>query len=174
MQWTPFGRACAAVGLFAVTALSGCTTTVYSSQAGAAAVAPQLTVERFLEASNVRDVDAMSRLFGTADGAIGDTGSTFGCFFKKIGSLFGGTSCRSRADVEVQLDAIARILRHNDYVVTGEEPVPGRSHPTRRVFVNLKQGSAEVRALPFTVVRSDGGRWFIEQVDLERVMRQGR
>lgn len=153
-------------------AAAGCTT-VYQSPAPAAAVAPQLTVERFLQAANARDVDALGRLFGTADGPMGDTGSTFGCFFKKIGSWFGGTSCRSRADVEIQLDAIARVLAHRDYQIEREEPVPGRPNPTRRVFVDLRQANRTIQDLPFEVVRTGDGRWLVERVPLERITSGG-
>ena len=149
-------------------------TTVVQSPASAAAVAPQLTVERFLQASNVRDLDAMSRLFGTANGPIGDTGSTFGCFFKKIGSWFGGNACVSRAQVELRLDAIARLLRHDDYTIAAEEPVAGRANPARRVLVNLAQGEQRVSRLPFVVVRDGDGRWLVEQVDLEQLMAGAR
>lgn len=138
-----------------------------------APVAPALTVERFLQASNSRDLEAMSRLFGTRDGPVGDTGSTFGCMFKKLGSWFGGTPCVSKAEVEIRLDAIARILQHRDYNVVDEEPVAGRASPTRRVFVNLLQASQDVRRLPFVVVRTSDGRWLVESVDLERVMAGG-
>ena len=35
-------------------------------------VAPALTVERFLQAANTRDLETMLRLFGTDDGPIAD------------------------------------------------------------------------------------------------------
>ena len=40
------------------------------SAAALAGVAPQLSVERFLQAANARDFEAMERLFGTHDGPI--------------------------------------------------------------------------------------------------------
>jgi hypothetical protein len=131
----------------------------------------QLTVERFLQASNQRDVIAMGRLFGTSDGPLGDTGGTFGCMFKKMGSWFGGTSCRNRQDVEVRMDAIASILVHEDYQIVGEARVPGRQAPTQRVLVDMTtdEGIA-VTGVPFVVVRTGDGQWLVEQVDLQRVM----
>lgn len=135
-----------------------------------AAVAPQLSVERFLQAANSRDLAAMSRVFGTADGPIGDTGSTLGCAFKKIGSWFGGTACVSRSDVEIRLDAIARVLEHRDYRISGEEPVAGRRHPTTRVFVDIEKGNRSISDVPFVVVRTPEGRWLVENVGLEQVM----
>lgn len=154
-------------------ASAGCTSTVQRPGA-AAAVAPQLTVERFLQAANERDLDAMSRLFGTGDGPIGDTGSTFGCFFKKIGSWFGGDSCVKRTEVEVRLDAIARVLEHENYRLGLEEPVAGRDHPTRRLFVDLTTARGSVSGVPFDVVRTGDGRWLVELVDLEHVMSRAR
>jgi hypothetical protein len=148
---------------------TACTTVVM--EAPAAAVGAQLSVERFLQASNQRDYAAMGNLFGTQHGAAMDTGSTLGCAFKKIGSWFGGTACTSRENVEIRMDAIASILQHQDYQILSELPVPGRSAPTTRVVVNLTtlQG-ATVPDLPFVVVQTAGNRWLIEEVDLQRVM----
>jgi len=141
-----------------------------SGPSAAAPVAAQLSVERFLQAANARDVEAMGRLFGTSSGPAGDTGSTFGCFFKKIGSWFGGTSCTSRVDVEIRMDAIANIVRHNSYTIVREEPLPGRTSPTRRVLVNMDMGGRAVNAAPFVVVQASGGRWLVEEVPLETIM----
>lgn len=143
------------------------------SQSGPNAVAPvaaPLSVERFLQAANQRDVDAMGRLFGTAEGAVLETGSTFGCFFKKIGSWFGGTPCLKRVDVELRMDAIASIVRHDDYRIVREEAVAGRVSPTRRVLVNFTIGPRTVTEAPFIVVQTGEGRWLVEQVPLEQIM----
>jgi hypothetical protein len=131
----------------------------------------QLTVERFLQAANQRDVIAMGRLFGTSDGPVADTGSTFGCMFKKIGSWFGGSSCTKRQDVEIRMDAIASILVHEDYQIVGENRVAGRMAPTQRILVDMTtdEGVA-VAGVPFVVVRTGDGQWLVEQVDLQRVM----
>jgi len=136
---------------------------------GGAAVAASLSVERFLQAANDRDLDTMSRVFGTADGPIGDTGSTFGCFFRKIGSWFGGDACVKRSEVELRLDAIAMVLKHDDYRIVGEEPVAGRLHPTTKILVDLVIGGDTVPAVPFEVVRAGDGRWLVQQVDLTKI-----
>jgi hypothetical protein len=130
----------------------------------------QLAVESFLQAANARDIAAMGRLFGTADGPIADTGSTLGCAFKKIGSWFGGTSCVKRSDVEVRLDAIAEVLRHQDYKIEREQGVAGRLDQATRVFVSLLISGEWVMEVPFVVVRSSSGQWLVELVDLARVM----
>jgi hypothetical protein len=149
-------------------AASACTT-----QAGPSEVAPvaaQLSVERFLQAANNRDVQSMGRLFGTAAGPLGDTGGTFGCFFKKIGSWFGGSACSRRVEVELRMDAIASVVQHQDYRIVREEPVAGRNDPTRRVLVDFDMGSRSVSAAPFVVVQTGEGRWLVQEVPLEAMM----
>jgi hypothetical protein len=145
-----------------------------SSQSGTSAVAPvaaQLSVERFLQAANQRDVEAMGRLFGTSGGSLMETGSTFSCFFKKIGSWFGGTACTKKTDVEIRMDAIASIVQHQDYRIVREEPVAGRVSPTRRVIVDMTMPeNRSVAGAPFIVVQTGEGRWLVEQVPLEQLM----
>ena len=147
---------------------SACTTQVVANPA--TAIGPQLSVERFLQAANTRDLSSMGRLFGTEDGPLGDTGSTFGCFFKKIGSWFGASSCESRQDVELRMDVIAEILAHEDYRIGGQQMVAGRNSPTTRVMVDLTVEGAQVTDVPFVVVQASEGRWLVEFVDLQRVM----
>jgi hypothetical protein len=159
--------------ILAVVVAAGCTTTIVRDDP-TAPVAAQLSVERFLQAANQRDVRAMGYLFGTRDGPWMETGSTFGCAFKKIGSWFGGTACRKERDIEVQMDAIASILGHEDYRVVREERVPGRLAPTRRVLVDMTVQGDPVPEVPFEVVQTDEGRWLIQSVDLEHVMTRGR
>ncbi len=150
----------------------GCSTTQLISSSEMAAVAPRLSVERFLQASNQRDLHAMAELFGTADGPIIETGGTFGCAFKKMGSWIGlGDRCRTLQEVELQMDVISRILRHQDYTIMTDARVPGRDDPTTRVGVNLLINGRDVPDIPFLVVRTGEGRWLIENVDLEKVMR---
>lgn len=154
---------------FALAVPTACTTYVVDTPA--APVGAQLSVERFLQAANQRDIDAMGRLFGTHDGAALDTGGTFGCMFKKIGSWFGGSSCVKREDVEIRMDAIASVLQHQDYRIVDERRVAGRQAPTTQVLVNMTtQLGVQVSQVPFEVVRTGEGRWLVQRVDLERVM----
>jgi hypothetical protein len=148
--------------------VSACTT--QTTPSAVAPVAAQLSVERFLQAANDRDVQSMGRLFGTDRGAVGETGGTFGCFFKKIGSWFGGTSCLDRIDVELRMDAIASVVQHEDYRIVREEPVAGRTSPTRRVVVDLDMGGRAVSGAPFVVVQTGEGRWLVQEVPLETLM----
>lgn len=149
---------------------TACTTVVTEAPAPAS-IGAQLSVERFLTAANERDFQAMGRLFGTREGASMETGGTFGCAFKKIGSWFGGSSCRSKQDVEIRMDAIANILEHQDYRIAGEARVAGRTTPATQVLVDLTMNDGlRARGVPFLVVRTDDGRWLVEQVDLQAVM----
>lgn len=148
---------------------AACTQVVVENPA--AVLGAQLSVERFLQAANQRDVQAMGRLFGTSEGAALDTGGTVGCAFKKIGSAFGGDSCVKRQEVEIRMDAIASILEHEDYRIGREERVAGRTNPATRVYVDMTTGQGRsVKNVPFVVVQDGGGRWLIENVDLQRVM----
>jgi hypothetical protein len=167
-------RANAAVAvLLSLSLFAGACTTVVQQGPGAGVVA-QLSLERFLQAANARDLTAMSRLFGTASGPAGDTGSTLGCAFKKIGSWFGGSACVKRRDVEVRMDAIAQVLRHDDYRVDREESVAGRMNEATRIYVDLTFQGQIAREVPFVLVRSGGGQWLVEEVDLQRAMTRTR
>ncbi len=168
----PLRRVRLLVGVASIALAAGSCTTVVQRGPGAGVVA-QLSLERFLQAANDRDIDAMGHLFGTVDGPMMDTGGTFGCFFKKIGSWFGGTSCAKRRDVEIRMDAISRVLQHEDYKVVREEPVAGRLNVATRIFVDLTVDGDLVPDIPFVVVRTDQGQWLVEQVDLQKVMARG-
>ncbi|HSR40778.1 MAG TPA: hypothetical protein VLL48_01370 [Longimicrobiales bacterium] len=150
-------------------AVPGCGTRTVSS-GEMAAVAPMLSVERFLQAANARDLEAMSRIFGTADGPVGDTGSTFGCAFKKFGDWIGlGNRCVTREEVEIRMDAIAQIIQHDDYQIVSESRVAGRRNPTTRIGVNLEMDEEVVPDVPFVVVPTGEGRWLLEEIGLERI-----
>jgi hypothetical protein len=152
---------------------SACTTVI--QQGPGAGLVAQLSLERFLAAANERDLVAMGRLFGTTDGPVSDTGSTFGCMFKKMGSWFGGSSCVKRQDVEVRMAAIAEILKHEDYTITREESVAGRMNEASRLWVDFTVSGVRVTDVPFVVVRGPGGQWLVEEIDLQRLMaRPGR
>lgn len=148
--------------------VSGCSTSRVSRGA-ATAVAPQLSVERFLQAANSRDLQSMARLFGTKGGPIGDTGSSFGCFWKRIGTLFGGDSCLKWQDVELRMNIIAQVLAHEDYRIVGEERVAGRNVETTRLGVNLTINGRMIRDVGFTVVRAGEARWLVQAVELEKI-----
>ena len=141
---------------------------------GAGAVAasqPQLSVERFLQAANARDLEAMGRIFGTEEGAVLETtGSTATCALRRVGAWVRASErCLTREDVELRMDAIAHILRHDRFLITSESMVAGRRHPTTRVTVELERGSRSFADVPFVAVRDPRGNWMIEEVGLERI-----
>jgi hypothetical protein len=112
--------------LLALAILPAACTTQVLQPGPAAAVAPQLSVERFLQTAYARYLHGMGRLFGTPAGPLMETGGTFDCMFKKIGSWFRGQSCRTRQDVEILMDVIASASRHQGYRIVREEMVAGR------------------------------------------------
>ncbi len=117
-------------------------------------VAPSLTVERFLQAANTRDLETMSRLFGTDDGPIGDRGN--------------------REEVELRMDVIAEILQHDDYDIVSERRVPGSEVPRTRLGVDLllPQGNM-VRDVGFTVVLESPNRWLVNVIELVKITEGG-
>ena len=159
------------VVLAALVSATACTTVV--QRGPGAGVVAQLSVERFLEAANQRDLETMGRLFGSTGGPVLDTGGTFGCAFKKIGSWFGGQSCVKREEVEIRLDAIANVLSHDDYRIVREQAVAGRMNDATHVWVDFTINGSQVKDIPFVVVRTGDGRWLVEQVDLQKVMSGG-
>ena len=151
-------------------AVSGCATQTLNNRPGAGGIGPTLSVEQFLNAANVRDYSSMSRIFGTADGPIGDTGSSFGCAFKKFGSWLGmGDPCVSQPHVELRMDAIARLLTHEDYVIRSEERVAGRTDVTTQINVDMDLGSRNVSGVPFVVVKSNSGQWLVQEIGLSKI-----
>lgn len=133
-------------------ALGGCTTTQSApARAGGtgelAALAPQLSVERFLMYVNERNLDAMARLFGTADGPVQ----------------------RDAQEIELQMDIIQNVLAHDDYRIVGETMVAGQEHPTRRVGVNLTIGGEVIPDVGFQVVQTSAGSWMVQNIDLEAI-----
>ena len=113
-------------------------------------IAPALMVERFLQAANARDLETMSRLFGTHDGPIGDR--------------------RSREEVELRMNVIAQILQHDDYEIISERSVPGAEFPSRRVGVDLVlPGGTTVRDVGFTLVLESDDRWLINVIEVIKI-----
>lgn len=147
-----------------------CSTKKVATDEDLAALAPLLSVERFLSAVNAGDLTSMARIFGTERGPIAETGNPFLCALQKVGDWLGfGERCLTWPEVELRMDAIAQILRHEDYRVVSEATVPGRQRPTRRVVVEMKIRGRTYPEVPFTLVRSGGGRWLVEDIGLTRI-----
>ena len=166
------GRGCrlrSAAVLVTILACAACTQRVVRSD-GLASLGPVLSVERFLQASNARDFQAMARLFGTPGGPVSDTGGAVGCAFKRLGAWFGmGEGCVRREDVELRMAAIADILRHDDFQIASERQEPGRTDPTSRIGVDLRRAGTVYRDVPFLVVQTDDGGWIVQEIDLQAI-----
>lgn len=147
----------------------GCATSGSSPQM--AGTQPQISVERFLQAANSRDLDAMARIFGTDEGPIADQArSGLGCAFRRVGSWLRLSSrCTSWQDIEIRMNTIAYILRHDRYQVRSESTVAGRQAQTIRVGVDLEWGRESYPDVPFVVVQTREGRWLVQEIGLERI-----
>lgn len=155
------------LGLFLV----ACASAPSGSSSGMAATTPIVSVERFLQAVNTEDLEAMGRIFGTSRGAVAETtGGPIGCAFRRVGSWVGlSSACARWSEIELRMDTIAMILRHNEYEIRSESSVAGRTRPTRRVGVDIRIGQERINNVPFVVVEGRDGRWFVEEIGLERV-----
>lgn len=135
--------------------IAGCATQTVSSDSapppatGELEVAPVLSVERFLAAANADDWESMGRIFGTMDGPFADVAG--------------------REEVEVRMNAIATILKHEDFAVVNQRRVPGRDRATVRLGVNLLIDGASVEDVGFMVVHSRRGPWLVEEIDLVKI-----
>ena len=136
-----------------------------------ASTEPARVVGEFLDAANQRDHTTMARLFGTADGPIGDRGGTLGCALRKLGSWIGlGDRCLDEREVEQRLDLMAAVLKYKSYLVRTQEAVVGRGRPATGVGVEMDMGARGVVEVPFVVVLTGDGRWLVEEVGLARLV----
>ena len=137
-----------------LTSAGACTTRAVVDQSQVQ-VAPALTVERFLQAANTRDLDTMARLFGTDDGPIGGR----------------------RQEVELRMDVLAEILQHLDYEIISERRVPGADSPSIRMGVDISivtpRGTMMVRDVGFTVVLESANRWLVNVIELTKITGAG-
>ncbi|MEX0907808.1 MAG: hypothetical protein WD054_05715 [Gemmatimonadota bacterium] len=116
-----------------------------------AGVAPTMTIERFLRAVNENDLDTMSGLFGTRDGAIDQSWP--------------------REESDARMFLLASILRHSDYSILSEQIVPGRREEATQFLVSISTSEQQV-TVPFTLVRTgEHQHWLIEQIGIESVTR---
>lgn len=117
--------------------------------AGTVAMAPASAVEQFIGLAAQQRYTEMGYVFGTARGPLAEQ--------------------QAPARVTRRMQALATVLRHDTYSMTGVQPVANRPD-ARLVTVQLRQGRRVVD-VPFTVVQGPGGRWLVEVVDVEAAMR---
>ena len=113
-----------------------------------AAMAPAAAVEQFMAFAAQQRYTEMGYVFGTARGPLAQQQAP-----ERVGR---------------RMQAIAHVLRHDTYSMTGVVPVPDRPD-ARQVTVQIRRGQ-RTRTVPFTVVQGPGGRWLVEVVDLEAAM----
>ncbi|HEU4880611.1 MAG TPA: hypothetical protein VFT45_00160 [Longimicrobium sp.] len=113
-----------------------------------AAMAPAAAVEQFMGFAAQQRYTEMGYVFGTARGPLAEQ--------------------QAPARVNRRMQAIASVLRHDTYSMTGVVPVPNRPE-ARQVTVQIRRGQRTM-TVPFTVVQGPGGRWLVEMVDLEAAM----
>jgi len=135
----------------ALLALAACTgggrTTAQTGQPGGSA--PAATVERFLQLVGQKNYVQMGYVFGNSEGPIIERDE--------------------RRQVERRMFAIAGILQNDRFVIRDQSQIPGRPEAVQFNVQLTQRGQAY--DVPFVVVRS-GERWFVEQVDLERLTRR--
>lgn len=110
-----------------------------------AATQPASAVEQFLGLSQQQRYTEMGYVFGTARGPLAEQ--------------------QDPARVARRMQALANVLRHQSFAMTGVGAVAGRPE-ARVVTVQLRQGRRTVD-VPFTVVQGPGGGWLVEVVDVE-------
>ena len=103
---------------------------------------PQLVVERFLQAANANDWAVMGQLFGTPAQTIAERDGA------------------TRAERHMQL--LSSLLRHDDFVFRGRQPVPGRTDATN-LIVEIVRKDTRVN-VPFMVVWRAQGGWIIQEI----------
>lgn len=103
---------------------------------------PQLVVERFLQAANANDWVVMGQLFGTPAQTITERDGA------------------TRAERHMQI--LSSLLRHDDFIFRGRQPVPGRTDATN-LFVEIVRKDTRVN-VPFLVVWRPQGGWIIQEI----------
>ena len=118
-------------------------------QGGPGGAAPAATVEQFLRLAAEKNYVQMGYVFGTSEGTI--------------------LRRDPAPQVQRRMFAIASILENQRFVIRDEQAVPGRMGQAVQLTVQLTQ-RGRARDVPFVVVKS-GNRWYVEQIDLEKITR---
>jgi hypothetical protein len=131
-------------GLLLVVACSSATRAGNNGQITGAA-APQLAVEQFLRAANAGDLQAMSGIWGTKDGAARET--------------------MDRVAMEKRETILACYFTSDSHRILGEG---AGSQGRREVRVELKRGNL-TRQTTFYTIKGPADRWYVENMDIAAV-----
>lgn len=115
---------------------------------GAGGAEPSTTVEQFLRLAGRKQYLDMGWLFGTREGPV----------IQRDG----------RPDVERRMYALASVLENERFVIRDETPIPGSVGEAVRLTVQIRNRGRTLD-VPFVTVRGPGGRWFVEQIDVQAV-----
>jgi len=102
-------------------------------------------VQSFMKAVENQDLQAMSTIWGTREGSVLETGTI------------------PREEMERRELIMLCYLKHDRYRVLGDAPAPDGK---RVVVTELTRGDL-TRSTNFYVVSGPGGRWLVENVDLD-------
>src|SRR5690606_28024614 len=72
------------------------------------------------------------------------------------------------SDVEQRMFALATLLQNQGYEVGTGTSVPGRVGGAQRFDVRMQRNGRQ-HTVPIVAVRGPGGRWLVEQVDVEAI-----
>jgi hypothetical protein len=107
----------------------------------------ETTLNAFLQAARDSDFVAMSENWGTARGSARETGTP--------------------PDYQRRMVIIEAYMRGIQYRVLSNEPVPNENN-LRLLQVEIARGGC-IQLVPFTMIRTGGGRWLVNEFDLEKV-----
>jgi len=132
-------------GLFLLAACSSATRNAGTNGQLTGAPTPQVAVDQFLKAVNLKDLQAMSTVFGTKNGPARET--------------------MDRAELEKREIILACYFAHDSSRILGE--TPGLQNH-RDVRVELKKGSF-TRQTTFYTIKGPGDRWYVDNMDIASV-----
>ena len=143
------------VGVVVLTAVAGCRTSTNSAAptpatttmvgAGTGAPDPASALRGFLDAAKAQNIQGISAYWGDKDG------SARGRFPK--------------AEEEQREIIMARCLRHDRYDVIGDAPAMGGG----RTFAVALSRPGKTVTTNFDVVPAADHRWYVQQVDMEKL-----
>lgn len=111
---------------------------------------PEATIEQFLTAANAGDLEGMAMVWGDERGPSAVT------------------NVIKRDERQRRLTIMQRLLHSDNHTITATD----HSNMARPVLtVAMSQGTHRF-AVPFTLVRSRGGGWLINEIDLAAAMPQ--